>query len=111
MNTITINEKVYTLPKEPQQLNMTLNHIGIVQNNKADYVKLYDIDGKEHKLNGFLLNNAKIVTVIGGEEFVYTSTQRQITILLSLAKIFEEEFDLDEKDVKEVLNDYIKNLR
>jgi len=109
-NKISVNDKVYLLPNDPQQLNMTLNHIGIVQNNKGDYVKLWDEQGAVHKLNAFLLNNSKIVTTINGEEFTTYPFQKQVIWFKTLANKLRKEFDLDEQDVNASLNEFISNL-
>jgi hypothetical protein len=110
MNKIIVNEKTYLLPNDSDMLNMTLNHIGIVQNNKADYVKLFDEQGNAHKLNAFLLNNAKIVTVVNGEEYETIPFKKQVIYFKALANKLRKEFNLDEQDVNTSLNEFITNL-
>lgn len=60
MNTININGMVYILPTEPQYLKSCLNHIDMTRKGLKKFVKLIDLEGKEHLINSFELEGAKI---------------------------------------------------
>lgn len=65
MNTITINSIAYKLPTEQNTLSSVLNHLDMVKNGTKKFIKLYDLEGKSHKLSTTYLNSVKIDVKIG----------------------------------------------
>ena len=60
MNTITINGLAYKLPEEQNILSSVLNHLDMVKNGTKKFIKLYDLDGMEHKFSTTYLNSVEI---------------------------------------------------
>lgn len=60
MNTISINNVAYKLPEEQNTLARVLNHLDMVKNGAKKFIKLYDLEGMEHKFSTTYLNSSEI---------------------------------------------------
>jgi hypothetical protein len=60
MKTLYLDDLKFQLPDDMHQVRSILNHIDMVRNGRKQFVKLVDMNGKEHIFMASFLNNVEI---------------------------------------------------